>query len=71
MSVARLRRTAERPARMPLGAMCSRFLIPIARTNRITNPSFEAGTTNWAAVGGSIARTTSWRASGAAGCKSR
>ena len=36
-------------------------LIPIARTNEITNPSFEVGTTNWAAVGGLIARTTSWR----------
>ena len=31
-------------------------LVPVARTNLITNPSFETNTTNWTAIGGSIAR---------------
>lgn len=33
-------------------------VIPVARTNLITNPSFETGASNWVAEGGSIARTT-------------
>lgn len=42
-------------------------LIPIARTNEITNPSFELGTTGWSAVGGaSIARVTTQQAVGVA-----
>jgi hypothetical protein len=67
VSVARYGALPSVPARMPLEGHVFAVLIPIARTNEITNPSFEAGTTNWAAVGGSIARTTSWQASGAAG----
>lgn len=38
---------------------------PIARTNMITNPSFETATTNYTAVGGSIARSTTQQYHGA------
>ena len=39
-------------------------IIPCARTNLITNPSFELGTTGWAALGGAaISRVTTWSAS--------
>lgn len=67
MSVARYGALPSVPARMPLEGHVFAILVPIARTNEITNPSFETGTTSWAAVGGSIARVTSWQASGAAG----
>lgn len=42
----------------PLNAAKGYFsvLVPIARTNEVTNPSFETGTTGWAAVGGTLAR---------------
>ena len=42
----------------PLNAAKGYFsvLVPIARTNEITNPSFETGTTGWAAVGGTLLR---------------
>jgi hypothetical protein len=36
-------------------------LVPVARTNLITNPSFETGTTAWTAIGGSIARATTYQ----------
>lgn len=38
---------------------------PVARTNLITNPSFETATTNYTAVGGSIARSTTQQYHGA------
>jgi carbohydrate binding protein with CBM4/9 domain/beta-propeller uncharacterized protein DUF5122 len=38
---------------------------PVARTNMITNPSFETATTNYTAVGGSIARSTTQQYHGA------
>lgn len=41
-------------------------IVPIARTNEITNPSFELGTTGWAAVGGTLARVFSAAPVGAA-----
>lgn len=40
-------------------------LVPVARTNLITNPSFETGTTAWTAIGGSIARSTAQQYHGA------
>lgn len=40
-------------------------VVPIARTNLVTNPSFETNTTNWAAIGGSIARSTTHQYHGA------
>lgn len=40
-------------------------IVPAARTNLITNPSFELATTNWTAVGGSIARSTTEQYHGA------
>jgi arabinoxylan arabinofuranohydrolase len=40
-------------------------VVPIARTNLVTNPSFETGTTSWTASGGSIARTTTQQYHGA------
>lgn len=33
------------------------IVVPIARTNEVTNPSFETNTTNYTAVGGSIAQS--------------
>lgn len=41
------------------------IVIPVARTNLITNPSFETNTTNWTASGGSIARSTEQQYHGA------
>lgn len=38
---------------------------PITRTNLITNPSVETATTNYTAVGGSIARSTTYQYHGA------
>lgn len=67
MSVARYGALPSVPARMPLDGHVFAVIIPIARVNEITNPSFELGTASWAAVGGSIARVTSWQVSGAAG----
>jgi len=40
-------------------------IVPIARTNLITNPSFETVTTSYTAVGGSIARSTTQQYHGA------
>ena len=40
-------------------------VVPIARQNEITNPSFETNTTSWTAVGGSIARSTTQQYHGA------
>ena len=40
-------------------------VVPIATTNIITNPSFETNTTSWTAIGGSIARSTSFQYHGA------
>jgi|GEM_PF-6856581 len=40
-------------------------LVPIARTNLVTNPSFETNTTSWTAIGGSIARSTTQQYHGA------
>lgn len=40
-------------------------VVPIARTNLITNPSFETNTTSWTAIGGSIARSTTFQYHGA------
>ena len=40
-------------------------VVPIARTNLITNPSFETNTTSWTAIGGSIARVTTQQYHGA------
>jgi hypothetical protein len=40
-------------------------VVPVARTNLVTNPSFETGTTAWTAIGGSIARTTTQQYHGA------
>ena len=67
MSVARHGALPSVPARMPLPGHVFAVLIPIARTNEVLNPSFEVGTTRWAAVGGSIARVTTWQVAGAAG----
>lgn len=44
------------PSPGPLPPMIS-VIVPIARTNLITNPSIELATTNYTAVGGSIARS--------------
>lgn len=41
------------------------IVVPIARTNLITNPSVELATTNYTAVGGSIARSTTQQYHGA------
>jgi hypothetical protein len=40
-------------------------IVPVARTNLITNPSFETNTTSWTASGGSIARSTTQQYHGA------
>jgi hypothetical protein len=40
-------------------------VVPVARTNLVTNPSFEVATTSWAAIGGSIARSTLFQYHGA------
>ena len=40
-------------------------VVPIARTNLVTNPSFETNTTSWTAIGGSIARSTTYQYHGA------
>lgn len=40
-------------------------VVPVARTNLCQNPSFETNTTNWTAIGGSIARTTAQQYHGA------
>ena len=40
-------------------------VVPIARTNLVTNPSFETNTTSWTAIGGSIARSTTQQYHGA------
>ena len=41
------------------------IVVPIARTNLVTNPSFETNTTSWTAIGGSIARSTAQQYHGA------
>ncbi len=40
-------------------------VVPIARTNIVSNPSFETNTASWTAIGGSIARTTTQQYHGA------
>lgn len=40
-------------------------IVPIARTNLVSNPSLETNTTNWTALGGSIARSTAQQYHGA------
>lgn len=40
-------------------------IVPIARTNLVSNPSFETNTTSWTAIGGSIARSTTYQYHGA------
>ena len=40
-------------------------IVPVARTNLVTNPSFETNTTSWTAIGGSIARSTLFQYHGA------
>src|SRR5207247_3409512 len=37
------------------------IIVPVERTNLITCSSFETNTTNWTAIGGSIARSTTWQ----------
>lgn len=41
------------------------IIVPIARTNLVTNPSFETNTTSYTAVGASIARSTTKQRRGA------
>lgn len=52
------------PSGYPLDDVWS-VLVPIARTNLVTNPSFETNTTSWTAIGGSIARVTTQQYHGA------
>jgi len=52
------------PTGYPLDEVWS-VVVPIARTNLIINPSFETNTTNWTAIGGSIARSTTQQYHGA------
>lgn len=40
-------------------------VVPVARINLVSNPSFETATTLWAAIGGSIARSTTFQYHGA------
>lgn len=40
-------------------------IVPVARTNLVINPSFETNTTSWTAIGGSIARVTTFQYHGA------
>lgn len=49
----------------PFGPGAFSIIVPIQRTNLITNPSFETATTNWTASGGSIARSTTYSYHGA------
>lgn len=55
-----LRRYARLPAIANGYELDDQFsvVVPIARTNLVTNPSFETNTTSWTAIGGSIARST-------------
>jgi cortical protein marker for cell polarity len=52
------------PGRGPLPPMVS-VIVPLARTNLITNPSVELATTGYTAVGGSIARVATQQYHGA------
>jgi len=52
------------PSGYPLDDVWS-VLVPIARINLVTNPSFETNTTSWTAIGGSIARSTTQQYHGA------
>jgi hypothetical protein len=52
------------PTGYPLDDVWS-VVVPVARTNLITNPSFETNTTSWTAIGGSIARSTTQQYHGA------
>ena len=52
------------PTGYPLDDVWS-VVVPIARTNLVTNPSLETNTTNWAAIGSSIARSTTQQYHGA------
>lgn len=65
--VAQLRTFAQLPPIVngyPLDDRIS-VIVPIARTNLVTNPSFETNTTSWTAIGGSIARSTAQQYHGA------
>lgn len=59
MSLRTMRQYATLPALPPRGPMPPMVgvVIPIARTNLVTNPSIELATTGYTAVGGSIARS--------------
>lgn len=63
MSLRTMRQYATLPALPPRGPMPPMVgvVIPIARTNLVTNPSIELATTNYTAVGGSIARSAVWQ----------
>lgn len=56
---------------LPDAGLLTRYLdrlaviVPVARTNLVTNPSFETNTTSWTAIGGSIARSTAQQYHGA------
>lgn len=41
------------------------IVVPVSRTNLCINPSFETNTTSWTAIGGSIARSTTYQYHGA------
>lgn len=64
-------RTYTAVPEVPVGAILNpargffSVIIPLARTNLITNPSLETGTTGYTAVGGSIARSTQFQYKGA------
>lgn len=53
------------PQAGPLDDWSVGLIVPQARMNLIVNPSFETNTTSWAAVSGSIARTTNQQYHGA------
>lgn len=55
------------PSGLILDAWQFAVLLPLARTNLVTNPSFELGTTGWAALGGAaISRVTTQQYAGGA-----
>ena len=61
------RQTPPIPSGYPLAPTASWFsvIVPVARTNLVVNPSFETNTTSWTAIGGSIARSTTYQYHGA------
>jgi len=58
------RQMPDIPTGYPLDDVWS-VVVPVARTNLVTNPSFETNTTSWTAIGGSIARSTTYQYHGA------